>query len=150
MIALLRSLAARFRPAPALPPIDQQSYWDRVEGVRRRHAELDAAVAREKHARTSAVGSWAAECVSTRYRASFNPRIVGKDISAWLPGLTSAEVRYIAQASAYDLRHHLFEGVTLMGVRRVQPLEECALIWPKPTLNPEQQSARSGGGPKFK
>lgn len=130
--------------------IDQQSYFDAVEGNARRIRALDLAVEREQECIALVVGSWARDTVRNRGRVVI-ARIVGRDIAAWLPGLSATEIMCVSTASAFGVRHHLFGADRISGVRPVQPLPESVLVWPRPQLVVDPQSDRgAGGGPRLK
>jgi hypothetical protein len=136
-------------PPESTPLVVSQAAWH--DAARERLAAMRAsekAIWRERLTAAQLVGSWATATVSARCRAIF-PRIKGRagaEIALWLPGLNAAEIMKIATTPADDVIGHLFEGRRIAGVRPVQPLEECMLIWPKPVLNPDQQQAGGGGG----
>jgi hypothetical protein len=125
--------------------IDQQSYYDSVEATQRRLARLEAAVEREKYRVAGVVGSWAKDTVRKRGRAAINCRI-SPEITAWLPGLCAEEIIKLAKASTFDIQIHIFGFERINGVRRVQPLEECTLVFPRPVLNPDYDGRSAGGG----
>ena len=57
----------------------------------------------------------------------------------------------LASASAFDVRYHIFGEELIAGVRKVQPLPESVLIWPRPKLVADPDSERgAGGGPRPK
>jgi hypothetical protein len=57
----------------------------------------------------------------------------------------------LARASTFDVRYHIFGDDRIAGVRKVQPLVESVLVWPRPKLVADPESDRgSGGGPRLK
>lgn len=138
-------------PDPEPTVIAPQSEW--YDASRERLSRMkasDLAIAKERGRVGRLVGIWASDTVTDRCRAIF-PRVVGKDgaaIAAWLPGLTSAEIKMLASAPALDVEHHVFGGHQISGVRPVQPLDPVLLFWPRPSLNADQQAAAAGGGPR--
>lgn len=121
----LRHLLSRFRPQSDRVIIDQASYYDAIEANCRRLRALDRAVEKEQKGIAIAVGSWARDTVSKRARAVI-PRIIVREVAAWLPSLSAEEIMRLAGGSAFDVRHHLFGEERIQGVRSVQPLPECA------------------------
>jgi hypothetical protein len=134
-----------FAPLPEPPVIAPQSDW--YDASRRRIADMhasDAAVAKEHYRVAQLVGAWATQTVLHRHRATF-PRVVGRDGSAialWLPGLNTAEIMKIAAAPTTDIDAHLFTENLILGVRKVQPLPEAILFWPRPKLNADDKNGR--------
>jgi hypothetical protein len=111
---------------------------------------LDRAVERWQDRTSQIVGAWARDTVSKRDRAVI-ARSAGREIATWLPGLSAQEIMHLASASAFDVKHHLFNDERLSGVRPVQPLPECVLIWPRPKLVEDPRDDRgAGGGPRLK
>jgi hypothetical protein len=102
---------------------------------------VNSASSKERDTISIEVGSWARDTVSKRSRAVI-PRIVRRDVAAWLPGLCAEEIITLARASAFDVRHHIFGDHRIAGVRSVQGLQEAVLIWPKPRLVAESGRAR--------
>ena len=150
MIAFLKRMLARRRAADDRVVIDQASYYDGLEARRRRTIELDRAIEKERDRIALTVGSWARDTVYNRQRAAV-PRSVRRDVAAWLPGLGAQEVMNLASASAFDVRHHIFGEELIAGVRKVQPLPESVLIWPRPKLVADPDNERgAGGGPRLK
>jgi hypothetical protein len=150
LISFLKRMLSRFRAADDRVVIDQQSYYDALEFNQNRIDALDRAVAREQERIALVVGAWARDTVRHRARVII-PRIVGRAIAAWLPGLTATEIMYVSNAGAFGIRHHLFGTDRIAGVRHVQPLPEAVLVWPRPKLVADPQSDRgAGGGPRLK
>ena len=148
MISFLKSLLSRFRASDDRVVIDQKFYYDKIEANQNRIDALDRAVAREQERIALVVGAWARDTVRNRARVVI-PRIVGRAIAAWLPGLTAAEIMYVSNAGAFDTKHHLFGTDRISGVRPVQALPEAVLVWPRPRLvaDPERERG-AGGGPR--
>jgi hypothetical protein len=148
LIAFLKHLFARPTTADDRVVIDQKSYYDGLEENCRRIRALELAVEKDRGGMAIAVGSWARDTVSKRARAVI-PRTVRRDVAAWLPGLAAEEIMNLARAAAFDVRHHIFGDDRIAGVRKVQPLPEAMLIWPKPRLIVDPKDERgSGGGPR--
>jgi hypothetical protein len=147
LIAFLKRMWACRSAADDRVVIDQASHYDAMEANCRRLRALDRAVEKEQEGIAVAVGSWARDTVSKRTRAVI-PRIIVREVAAWLPGLSAQEIMNLAIASALNVKHHIFGSERIPGVRKVQPLPEVVLIWPKPRLLASTQSDRgSGGGP---
>jgi len=150
LIAFLKRMLARRTTADDRVVIDQKSHYDAMEANCRRIRALELAIEKERKRIALTVGSWARDTVYNRERAAI-PRSVRRDVAAWLPGLNADEIMNLARASAFDVRHHIFGDERIAGVRRVQPLPEALLIWPKPRLVADPQSERgAGGGPRLK
>jgi hypothetical protein len=150
LIAFLKRMWARRSTADDRVVIDQKSHYDAMEANCRRLRALDLAVEKEQQLIAVTVGSWARDTVSNRARAVI-PRSVGRDVAAWLPGLSAEEVMALSRASAFDVRHHIFGDERIARVRRVQPLPETILIWPRPKLVADPDNERgAGGGPRLK
>jgi hypothetical protein len=107
LIRFLKDLLWRWRAPDDRVVIDQAAYYDRLEAEARRRIEMERAIEREREQISIAVGSWARDTVRNRSRVAI-PRVVKREISAWLPGLNAREVMNLAAASAFDTRHHLF------------------------------------------
>jgi hypothetical protein len=130
--------------------IDQKSYYDEMEANCRRIRALDLAIEKEQERIAVTVGSGTRDTVSKRSRAVI-PRIVLRDVAAWLPGLFAEEIMALARAPAFDVKHHIFGSERIPRVRKVQPLPEAMLIWPKPRLVGDPNAERgAGGGPRLK
>jgi hypothetical protein len=57
----------------------------------------------------------------------------------------------LARASAFDVKLHLFGDHRISGVRKVQPMVESVLVWPRPKLVADPDNERgAGGGPRLK
>jgi hypothetical protein len=141
LIAFLKRRLARRRAADDRVVIDQASYYDGLEARRRRTIEIDRAIEKERDRIALTVGSGARDTVYNRQRAAV-PRSVRRDVAAWLPGLGAQEVMNLASASAFGVRHHIFGEELIAGVRKVQPLPESVLIWPRPKLVADSERAR--------
>lgn len=151
-LAMLRWLGSQRSISDRTVTIDQQSHVDVMEANVKRLRALNMAVEKERERIAIAVGSWSRDTVSCRDRVAI-PRVVGRDIMVWLPGLNAQEVISLANASAFDVKHHLFGPADerIIGIRPVQPLAECSLVWPKPKLVQDPFADRSaGGGPRIK
>jgi hypothetical protein len=133
LIVFLQRLLSRFRTADDRVVIDQASHYDAMEARCRRIRDTQRAIEKERERIALAVGSWARDTVYNRQRAAI-PRSVRRDVAVWLPGLGAQEVMKLASASAFDVRHHIFGEDLIAGLRRVQPLPECHLVFPKPRL----------------
>jgi hypothetical protein len=150
LIAFLKRMWARRSTADDRVVIDQKSHYDAMEANCRRLRALDLAVEKEQQRIAVTVGSWASDTVSNRGRAVI-PRSVRREVAAWLPGLSAKEVMALARASAFDVKHHLFGDHQIAGVRKVQPLVESVLVWPRPKLVADPDNERgAGGGPRLK
>jgi hypothetical protein len=130
--------------------IDQGAYYDVSRERLARMKATDIAIDKERHAVATVVSAWASSTVSARDRAMLSHIVgsPGRRIHAWLPGLSVAEIIKIKAAPAIDIVHHIFEDHAIVGVRPVQPLEPSVLVWPRPSLNPDQQQQSAGGGPR--
>jgi hypothetical protein len=150
LIAFLKRMWARRSAADDRVVIDQKSHYDRMEANCRRLRALDLAVEKEQQRIAVTVGSWASDTVCKRGRAVI-PRSVRREVAAWLPGLSAEEVMALARVSAFDVKHHLFGEDRIPGVRKVQPLVESVLVWPRPKLLAVPDNERgAGGGPRLK
>jgi len=150
LIAFLKRMLARRSTADDRVVIDQASHYDAMEANCRRLRALDLAVEKEQQRIAVTVGSWARDTVSKRDRAVV-PRIILREIAAWLRGLSAPEIICLASASAFDVKHHLFGDQRIAGVRKVQPLAESVLVWPRPKLVADLDNERgAGGGPRLK
>lgn len=130
--------------------IDQKSYYDSMEANCRRIRDTERAIEKERESIAATVGSWARDTVYNRQRAVI-PRSVRREVAAWLPGLSAEEIMRLAGAPAFDVKHHIFGDDRFPGVRPVQPLPECVLIWPRPKLVEDPRDDRgAGGGPRPK
>jgi hypothetical protein len=150
LIVFLQRLFSRFRTADDRVVVEQASHYDAMEARCRRIRDTERAIEKERERIAQIVGSWARDTVYNRQRAAI-PRGVLRDVAAWLPGLGAREVMNLASASAFDVKHHIFGQELIAGVRRVQPLPERHLVFPKPRLVADPNGARSaGGGPALK
>jgi hypothetical protein len=150
LISFLKNLLSRRRIPDDRVVIEQAPFYDGLEARRRRTIELDRAIEKKRERIALTVGSWARDTVYNRQRAAI-PRSVRRDVAAWLPGLGAQEVMNLASASAFDVRHHIFGEELIAGVRKVQPLPESVLIWPRPKLVADRDNERgAGGGPRLK
>jgi hypothetical protein len=149
LIAFLQRLLSRFRTVDDRVVIDQASHYDAMEARCRRIRDTQRAIEKERERIALAVGCWARDTVYNRQRAAI-PRSVRRDVAVWLPGLGAQEVMKLASASAFDVRHHIFGEDLIAGLRRVQPLPECHLVFPKPRLVDPQSERGAGGGPRLK
>jgi hypothetical protein len=150
LIAFFKRMWARRSTADDRVVIDQASYYDALEANCRRIRDTEREIEKEQERTAVTVGSWARDTVSNRARAVI-PRSVRRDVAAWLPGLSAEEVMALARASAFGVKHHLFGDHRIAGVRKVQPLVESVLVWPRPKLvaNPDNERG-AGGGPRLK
>ena len=149
MISFLKGLLARVRPDDDRVVIDQASHYDAMEARCRRIRETERAIEKERERIALTVGSWARDTVYNRQRAAV-PRSVRRDVAAWLPGLNAQEIINLSIASAFDVRHHIFGDERIAGVRKVQPLPDAVLIWPRPRLVADPDERGAGGGPRLK
>lgn len=150
MIAFLKRMFARRSTADDRVIIDQKLHYDAMEANCRRLRALDLAVEKDQQRIAVTVGSWARDTVSKRARAVI-PRIVLRDVAAWLPGLSADEIMRLAVASAFDVKHHIFGDDRIPGVPPVQPRPESVLIWPRPKLVEDPRDDRgASGGPRLK
>jgi hypothetical protein len=150
LISFLKDLLSRRRVPDDRVVIDQKSHYDAMEANRRRIRDTERAIEKERESIAATVGSWARDTVYNRQRGAI-PRSVRRDVAAWLPGISAEEVMALARASAFDVKHHLFGDHRIAGVRKVQPLVESVLVWPRPKLVADPDNERgAGGGPRLK
>jgi hypothetical protein len=133
MITLLKNLFSK-AAGDERCVIEQQSYYDELAREKRRMAKLDEAVMHQQRIVATGVKSWAHDSINNRSRAPVIYRLTA-EILEWLPGLGAPEITLLAQASMFDVQQHLFGSCRIPGVRRVRPLEECQLLFPRPVLN---------------
>ncbi|HEX7883547.1 MAG TPA: hypothetical protein VF499_12500 [Afipia sp.] len=145
IIDLIRRIVDCVRGPNDRVVIDLEAIY--LESERREQAA--AAFRREldlEERRTSMqVGSWAAATVSQRSRADTAPRM-RREILEWLRGLTAQEVINLSKAARNDIRAHIYAEVLVPGVRRVQPLQPCALNFPAPVRPAQDLYDRGSSG----
>ena len=68
----------------------------------------------------------------------------------WLNGLCVQELFALANSNGWAIKHHIYVGALIEGVRRVQPLAEAELRFPEPKISTEGmfRGSSSGGGPR--
>ncbi|GLH79760.1 hypothetical protein SSBR45G_46690 [Bradyrhizobium sp. SSBR45G] len=115
--------------------IDQTAYFDRLSDERRRQRRIAEENDRYEFGMAKLARNWASTTLELRRRERL-PTKLPAAVQAWLPGLTVQELIVLSKASHDAIQAHLFGGKNLAGVRAVQPLDECVLVFPKPVAEP--------------
>lgn len=118
--------------------IDQTAYFDRLHDERRRQQRIAAEADKHEWGVAKLARNWASATIKQRRRPAL-PGKLPRTVCEWLPGLQVQELMKLSTAGIVDVQHHVFGGEKIAGVRPVQPLAGCALVFPKPVLDPHAQ-----------
>jgi hypothetical protein len=121
----------------------------RRETGRRLQADRDfrRAVAVEQKRTSMQIGAWAQQSVAARRKAPF-PSNMRRQFPVWLQGLSGQEITNLSKSFRHAITQHVFGGVLIPGVRRVQPLDAQDPVFPLPVPPPDILNDREGGGGK--
>lgn len=151
---ILESILRIFRPAPAAPDavvIDQGAYYDALKRKQQRWQEDEEEEERHRERVAFLVWEWARDVVRSRSKQPMPPKMP-RDVllRAWLNGLCVQELFVLANSDGWAIKHHIYVGALIEGVRRVQPLPEAELRFPAPVIATEEmfRDRASGGGPR--
>ncbi|MCC8962473.1 hypothetical protein H8A95_09140 [Bradyrhizobium sp. Pear76] len=145
IIDLVRRLVNYLRGPNDRVAIDLDAVYRESERREQARATFRRELDLEQRRTSMQVGSWATVTVSQRTRADTPPRM-RREILEWLAGLTAQEVFNLSKVGRERIRAHIYAGVLIAGVRRVQPLPPCSLNFPAPVSPVQDLRERDGSG----
>jgi hypothetical protein len=144
-----------FRPAPPAASevvvIDQGAYYDVLARRQQRWREDEEDTEREQERIAYLVWEWARDVVRDRGKRPLPAKLPRTGVVRdWLNGLYVQELFALANSDGWSIRHHIYAGALIEGVRRVQPLAEAELRFPEPKISTEDvfRGSSSGDGPR--